>query len=518
IALSKRLLANILEKRNTLFEQLEAVRKQSEAKKEAEEKDAAELLALKEAYRKVELEIDEIMLKLDEEKDRLRDIELDRRFSESELQREVAALSDLEKRHTELEQKTAEIKRGLEAEVQGLELINSPLAGLLNETLQHSTRLVELLSSIFGFFGENRAFSLNLGRSAEKEETYKLKLEMLDEESKRVSGEKERLKFAAQAHRAQLDNLSQKIEQSTNKQTALDLLGQKRQAKDGLSQQIASLEDKLRNEGQNERKSLGEEASLEIALAKLEGEMGAIRDRLSLDYNLSVEELEGCTSEITNVPKAKKEIEEGKARLRALEPVNLLAIEEFEKEKERLSFVEAQLLDLNSARTHLQSLISELDLKAEQTFIETMQQLSTVFSETFSKLFVGGESRISLTPNVPALEAEIEISVRPSGRKWLPLPLLSGGERSLSAIAILFSLLKIRPSPFCFLDEVDAALDDANVGRFTAMLKDFSSESQILVITHSKRTMAIADNIYGVTMEEPGVSKVISMKLTEAVA
>jgi chromosome segregation protein len=145
-----------------------------------------------------------------------------------------------------------------------------------------------------------------------------------------------------------------------------------------------------------------------------------------------------------------------------------------------------------------------------------MQELSVVFSETFSRLFVGGEAKITLAPGVSALEAEIEISVRPSGRRWHPLTLLSGGERSLSAIAILFSLLKLRPSPFCFLDEVDAALDDANIGRFTEMLKDFSAQSQILVITHNKQTMAIADNIYGVTMEEPGITKVISMRLAEA--
>ena len=147
-----------------------------------------------------------------------------------------------------------------------------------------------------------------------------------------------------------------------------------------------------------------------------------------------------------------------------------------------------------------------------------MQQLSVIFSETFSKLFAGGEARISLAPGLPALEAEIDISVRPSGRKWLPLSLLSGGERALSAIAILFSLLKIRPSPFCFLDEVDAALDEANIGRFTEMLKDFSQTTQIIVITHNKNTMAIAEHIYGVTMEEPGVSKVISMKLAEVAA
>ena len=146
----------------------------------------------------------------------------------------------------------------------------------------------------------------------------------------------------------------------------------------------------------------------------------------------------------------------------------------------------------------------------------------SVSGDTHSRLILGALTRDSVqsiqpsSAQSPPLEAEVEISVRPSGRKWLPLPSLSGGERSLSAIAILFSLLKIRPSPFCFLDEVDAALDDANIGRFANMLKDFSLESQIIVITHNKRTMAVADNIYGVTMEEPGTSKVISMKLTEA--
>ena len=232
---------------------------------------------------------------------------------------------------------------------------------------------------------------------------------------------------------------------------------------------------------------------------------------------MNIEEALSFPHEISNVVKSKRDVEAKKSQLRQLEPVNLLAIEEFDKAKGRLSFLEAQLADLNAARNNLRNLIIELDQKAEETFLETMQQISTVFSEVFAKLFAGGEAKITLSEGVPALEAEVEISVRPNGRKWLPLPLLSGGERSLSAIAILFSLLRIRPSPFCFLDEVDAALDDANISRFAEMLKDFSNQSQIIVITHNKRTMAVADNIYGITMEEPGISKVISMKMTETV-
>lgn len=517
IGLSRRLLLHILDKKDTLLKELEKIKKESEAQKEAEEKDAQELLALKGAYKKLEGEMDELLIKLDEEKDRLRDIELDHRFVQSETQREEKSLKDLQEKESKIQEKIAETKSNLKREKKGVELKDIPLADFFEGLLKQASELIEILSSIFAYLHKESKLSLTLGRSAEKEEAYLLKLEMLEEEKKKVAEEKERFEFALQAYRTQLENLEIKIEEARSKQAAAFIFSQKRQEKENLSQKIATLEEKIRQEGQEGRRALGEETTLEIALAKLEGEMNTLREKLSLEYNLSVEEALASSYEVSNISKTKREVEEKKLKLRALEPVNLLAIEEFEKGKERLAFIEAQLEDLSSARENLRSLITELDLKAEQTFLETMQQLSAIFSEIFSKLFEGGEARISLSPGIPALEAEIEISVRPSGRKWLPLPLLSGGERSLSAIAILFSLLKIRPSPFCFLDEVDAALDDANIGRFAGMLKDFSCQSQIIVITHNKRSMAVADNIYGITMEEPGVSKVISMKLAEAV-
>lgn len=517
VGLSRRLLQQICERREKLSQDLEKIKKESEVQKETEEKDAQELLALKEAHRNLEREIDEMLIKLDEEKDRLRDIDLDQRFVKSELQREEKFLNDLGEKETKIQQKIAQTKEDLEQERKGIEFSDIPLTEHFEALLKQSVQLIEALSALLSALGKENKLNLSYGRSIEKEETYRLRLEMLEEEGGKVVAEKDKVEFALQAYRSQFENLTHKIEGAKSTQTAANILVQKRQEKEKLSQKISNLEEQIRNEGQAERKSLTEESFLEIALAKLGGEMNTIREKLSLEYNLSIEEALASTYEAQNISKAKKEVEEMKTKLRLLEPVNLLAIEEFEKGKQRLSFIEAQLQDLNSARENLRSLIYELDLKAEQTFLETMQQLSAIFSETFSKLFVGGEAKITLSPGVPALEAEIEISVRPSGRKWLPLPSLSGGERSLSAIAILFSLMKIRPTPFSFLDEVDAALDDANIGRFTDMLKDFSLQSQIIVITHNKRTMAVADNIYGITMEEAGVSKVISMKLAEAV-
>jgi len=517
LGLNKKLISHILEKRGKLLENLERIKKESSAKKQAEEKDYAELQALKDRHRRLEIEIDETLLRYEEEKDRLRETELDRRFAEGETARAEKSLADLSQRESELQQKIEELRQKISERESQRELLQNLQAGWWQAILQQINQLLQQLSSILAFFGDHPSLSLSFGSSAEKAETYKLKIEMLEEERKKIETEKEKSRFALQAHRSQLENIKSRLGEGKNKTPIAEALQTNKQEKEQLAKTIAALEEKLHNEGADERKVLDEETALEIALAKLEGEMNGIREKLWLEYNLNPDEISTLPYEVANLSRARGEVDEGKQKLRALEPVNLLAIEEFEKNKERLSFIEAQLTDLSAARENLHHLIIELDKKAEENFLETMRQISVVFSETFSKLFAGGEAKIALVPGLPALEAEIEISVRPSGRKWLPLPLLSGGERALSAIAILFSLMKVRPSPFCFLDEVDAALDEANIGRFTQMLKDFSAHTQMLVITHNKRTMAAADSIYGITMEEPGLSKVISMKLAEKV-
>ncbi|MDI6732202.1 MAG: AAA family ATPase [Candidatus Margulisbacteria bacterium] len=517
IALSKKLLSSIFEKKQTLQEELDKLRKAAEEKKETEEKEVNEIQSLREQNKTLENEIEELAVKIEAEKDRLRDIELDRRFAESEIAREEKRLGDISREVEVLQEKISQLAHEMEQERKGFDRASVPFGGLVAGLLDELQKIVVSLSSLFTLLG-GKPISLSFGSSLEKEETYKMKLEFINEEINKLNAEKENTLYGVGAHKAEIENLNAKLNAGASQQKLHAELSQKKSAKEQAYQKMIDLEERVRQEDKDERKSLGEETAIEIALAKLENEMNNIVEKLSLEYNLSAKETLAHPGEIANTAKAKKEVEEGRARLRAMEPVNLLAVEEFERAKERFSFIEAQLQDLSSARENLQMLIIELDQKAEQTFLETMNQLSVIFSETFAKLFAGGEAQITLAPGAPPLEAEIEISVRPSGRKWLPLSLLSGGERALSAIAILFSLLKIRPSPFCFLDEVDAALDEANIGRFTEMLRDFSNQSQIIVITHNKKTMAVADTIYGITMEEPGVSKVISMKLTQEIA
>lgn len=515
IGLSKRILSGLIEKKNKLDQELSAIKASSMAQQQTEAQDTIVLRELKDQLRQIETDIDNISLKLEEEKDRLRDVELDRRFLEGETTRNQEKFDALEKEKQHLSEKIQENKKLLRKEQSGGQLSADQFENVFESLYADLEKFAITFSHLLAAFG-GKNISLSVGGSKEKEEAYKIKLELFEEELIKIEKEIEKTSFSVQANRSAFDNIKLKIDSNQTKGELVQVLAQKRDQKEELKRKILLCEEKIRLEESAEKKKIGEEAALEIALAKLDAEMNGLLERMFLEYNLSLADILGQPLEIENIGKAKKEVEEGKQKLRGLEPVNLLAVDEFAKAKERASFIEVQLADLNQARESLAGLIVELDQKAEETFVTTMQNLSLVFSETFSTLFSGGEAKITLEEGVSPLEAQIDIQVRPMGRKWLPLTQLSGGERSLSAIAILFSLLKIRPSPFCFMDEVDAALDDANVERFAKMLLNFSSQTQIIVISHNKRTMAIANNIYGITMEEPGVSKVISMKLAEA--
>lgn len=283
-------------------------------------------------------------------------------------------------------------------------------------------------------------------------------------------------------------------------------------ARGAIEKKIDTCENQLNALAAEEKESTAEISRLEISLTRWEGELNTLSSRVLEEYGLSQQDVLDFQGEIDSISKAKKEAETSRHRMRQLEPVNLLAIEEYEKIKERSAFIDSQWGDLDSARLNLRSLITELDLKAQQSFDQTIEEVSRNFSEIFSLLFVGGEAKLVLSQGESTFDTGVEIMVRPAGKKFVTLSLLSGGERALTAIALLFALLKTHPSPFCFLDEVDAPLDEANIIRFTKLLKNFAASTQMIVITHNKRTMAVADTLYGITMEEPGVSKIISIQ------
>jgi len=198
-------------------------------------------------------------------------------------------------------------------------------------------------------------------------------------------------------------------------------------------------------------------------------------------------------------------------KLRGLGPVNLLAVQDYEERRERLSFLTGQRKDLDDARQQLLEAIEKINQTASDLFLRTFALVNENFRKVFTSLFEGGEAALLLTGDDP-LEAEIEILARPRGKKPQSISLLSGGEKALTAIALLFAIYLVKPSPFCILDEVDAPLDDANVERFVRLLREFAEKTQFIVVTHNKKTMEVADALYGVTMQELGVSKIVSVR------
>ena len=195
-------------------------------------------------------------------------------------------------------------------------------------------------------------------------------------------------------------------------------------------------------------------------------------------------------------------------------PVNLDAVHEYDELEERYKFLESQNNDLTNSRRELLDVIAQINSTTRKLFSETFAQVRINFREMFLELFGGGRADLSLLDENDPLNCGIEISAKPPGKQLQSVSLLSGGERSMVAVALLFAIYMVRPSPFCILDEVDAAMDEGNINRFIRVLDRFVEQSQFIIITHNKRTIAKADVLYGVTMEERGVSKLVGIKLT----
>ena len=214
---------------------------------------------------------------------------------------------------------------------------------------------------------------------------------------------------------------------------------------------------------------------------------------------------------------ARARLEELKAQADRMGAVNLTAIEEYDELARRHEFLLAQKSDLEASLRDLRAAIARINRASRQRFRETFDRVNEKFQQVFPRLFSGGRAGLVLTQAEDGEEGEagVEIFAQPPGKKLQSVNLLSGGEKALTAVALIFAIFLVKPSPFCLLDEVDAPLDDANVGRYNELVKEMSRGSQFILITHNKRTMEMVDTLYGVTMEEPGVSKLVSVRLSE---
>ena len=253
----------------------------------------------------------------------------------------------------------------------------------------------------------------------------------------------------------------------------------------------------------------------EVKLAQQKLFLDNLREKVRRDYHKELEELPGLTEEDATTDWASLEIavSEKRTALDAIGPVNLEAITEYDELEQRYTFLTGQETDLLNSKEQILKAIQEINRTTQKLFAETFEQVKTNFQEMFTQLFNGGKASLKLQDENDPLECGIDIEAKPPGKQPQSVSLLSGGERTMTAVALLFAIYMVKPSPFCVLDELDAPLDESNINRFINILKRFVTQSQFVVITHNKRTISIADVLYGVTMEERGVSKFVSLRL-----
>ena len=282
-----------------------------------------------------------------------------------------------------------------------------------------------------------------------------------------------------------------------------------------IQNQIYEYQNKINETNKNITALLDDENSMNVKLEREKSRVEDISTKLWEEYEMNYGMALSFKDDTISYTRIYNDLNTYKKAIKDLGNINIDSIEEYKEVKERYDFLTVQRKDLIEAKSQLNEVINELEVKMKQKFLEEFANIRIRFNEVFKKLFNGGKGDVYIEDENDALNSNIEIAVQPPGKKLSKISLLSGGEKSLTAIALLFAILKTKPTPFCILDEIEAALDDVNIFRFTQYLREFSKETQFLVITHRKGTMEYADTLYGATMEEKGVTKLVSLKLSD---
>ena len=333
-------------------------------------------------------------------------------------------------------------------------------------------------------------------------------IQVRDDENVRAAREIEELSQVNQEYSERMEELQQKVDLLRSQLDELKEVQYETNVKtDEQEKKIRA----LRSENQNLSESVH---STEMRVSELKMRLQNLFDRIQEEYDVALKR-EKIDASI-DIKESRSQVNNLRDRLKNIGPVNLLALKEYEQEKERLDFLSTQRADLLKAKDNLAETIDIINKTAREKFLETFEQVQKNFADVFKTFFDGGRASLVLREGNDPLEADIDIYAAPGGKKPASLQLLSGGEKSLTAVSLLFAIYLVKPSPFCIFDEVDAPLDDKNVQRFASALQEFAQNTQFIVVTHNKLTMRASDQIFGVTMEEEGISKVVSVKFEKA--
>lgn len=423
----------------------------------------------------------------------------------------------------EYEEEAVRVKEGLKENTQRLTSLTEQIDGTKQRIESMTEEREKLLENKTK--NEKRLHELQIKRTEQQE-----RAKYFEETLHGLAEEKSRLQEKFREITEQLKEIAKVEEQMEHIEEIEATLQNYRDKRVSIQREITDLQEKRKSslqaieDGNREldgrRKILNEAKQVlqdkEVEAGRLDVQLENRLQTLQERYTITFEKAEKTYPKVEDIEAQEKKVQHLRQKIRALGTVNLGAIEEYERLKERESFLNRQREDLLEAKDTLYEAIERMDKEMITRFKRTFESIQEAFTEVFSQLFGGGHAELVLTNPDNYLETGIDIVARPPGKKLKTLELLSGGERALTAIALLFAILRARSVPFVILDEVDAALDEANVDRFASYLKRFSEESQFVVISHRKGTMEKADALYGVTMQESGVSRFVSVRLEEA--
>lgn len=403
-----------------------------------------------------------------------------------------------------------------------MESDDETLQRALAEAQQASSLARQALADHSNMLSDLRVHVAELGRGLEEAQRDQVREQREREQA--LEEAKRRVEAIAQqdAQQAKLtEGIAQEIERSKalseTKEEARAKVVEAENQRQTLLDESDSLEKQLKELREQERSAQSDVHRLEIDLRHNEDQLQHLNERILEEYQVNLAALNAemvGTDELEDKERDRR-IKEIRTTLQRMGPVNLGAIEEYEALTQRNDFLVTQDEDLRKAKDTLLQVVVRIDKTIRDMFMETFTKVSEHFRDYFRRLFNGGQARVYLLDEDDPLESGIEIEARPPGKKPQSISLLSGGEQAMTAIALLFSIFRAKPSPFCVLDEVDAPLDDANIGRFLNMLNEFLDQSQFIVITHNKQTMTHADILYGVTQQERGISQLVSVRFDD---
>lgn len=436
-------------------------------------------------------------------------------------------IAKIEERLNKLKEEQEGLEKQKQEAMQTKEKINKQIEEITEET----EKLTKVITEFAELNKDNQKYVDDLNYDITN---LKISVSSFDESEASMEEIQDRIKTEMENANKSIENKKNQIEQMAHDNFELE------QSIEEIKEKIEKIKQKVQNSGtkieelkqeridKNERLSKQEDeitskfkiiedlkaqiVKIDVKKTKLEEDINSIINKMWEEYELTPNNVAEYKKP-ENVAATQKQVNHLRTEIRDLGSVNVDAIEEYKTMKERYDFMSEQRVDLEDTMNKLRKIIAEMIATMKEQFKAQFTMINKNFEEVFRELFGGGNASLKLEDEENILECGIDINVQPPGKKLQSMTLLSGGERAFTAIALLFAILKINPAPFCVLDEIEAALDDVNVYRFAEYLKKFSKDTQFLVITHRKGTMEAADTVYGVTMEENGISKLLSMKL-----